>query len=172
MITEQEMDAVMIFRNTVQLTIFTLLLMGGGGFSASANTNTDTIPALRSGAQVCDADPETETRAVYLPAIWQQVSETVITHEAMTELVYKPASFHFDGTLAHEARASERVIPQAPRTVTGYVILAPEQTGEITADGVIFGANAVPIDETFYLKLMNLCVWQSNLTSTQKSAST
>lgn len=129
--------------------MFALFLAGLGTL-----VNANETPALRPGAMVCDLNPETGKRAVYFPAMWHDVTETIVTQGAPSELVYQAAVFKRDGTLAEKARTFERSIPCAGQTITRPIILAPEQIAEITPDGRLLSSDGIQIDEAFNLKLL------------------
>ena len=104
-------------------------------------------PPLRDGAIVCEPDPETGLRAVFLPAAFHEVTETIILQDAPTELVYMPLRVSDNGEVISRAQFVERIVPHKPIGAVRWAVFLPVQIGYIHKDGMLWDSSYTKLNE-------------------------
>ena len=104
-------------------------------------------PPLREGAIVCEPDPETGLRAVFLPAVFHKITEIMVLQDAQTELVYVPLRVSDKGDVISRAHFVERMLPHKPIETVRWVVFLPVQIGYIHKNGLIWNSSSTALDE-------------------------
>ena len=98
--------------------------LGGAVINAGPNVEFIITPAVYETVTETVVSQEASTELVTIPATYETVAETVVVQEASTELVAIPATFN------SPARVMERTIPAVTKQVMRRVVKQPARTQE------------------------------------------